>query len=155
MEMKNVIVRGTTKCDCGYEFSLQDLTKLEKITDHGFYGGIVKHCSEAICPNCNKKVILLLKQVGQTWEVINTVVKEEDKTDSIENNNVEVEETETKNIKNDNVNINDDKTEAEIDKNNEKEEENNTSNDFICPVCERACKSQIGLNSHMKTHENN
>lgn len=153
MEMKNVIVRGTTKCDCGYEFSLQDLTKLEKITDHGFYGGIVKHCSEAICPNCNKKVILLLKQVGQTWEVINTVVKEEEKTDSIENNNVEVEETE--NIKNDNVNINDDKTEAEIDKNNEKEEENNTSNDFICPVCERACKSQIGLNSHMKTHENN
>ena len=24
----------------------------------------------------------------------------------------------------------------------------------ICPICGKACKSQLGLNSHMKTHQN-
>lgn len=28
------------------------------------------------------------------------------------------------------------------------------SNEFICDICGKVCKSQIGLNSHIKTHQN-
>ena len=37
---------------------------------------------------------------------------------------------------------------------NDTENKNVTDNEFICDICGKVCKSQIGLNSHIKTHQN-
>ena len=37
---------------------------------------------------------------------------------------------------------------------NEAEKKNILDNEFICDICGKVCKSQIGLNSHIKTHQN-
>ena len=116
--MQDIILKGTKICKCGHEFTLQDLGNLKNITDHGFYGGVVKHYSEAKCPHCNQETILLLKQKGQTWEILNTAIPVKNETTEIEENN-------------------------------------NTDVDFICSICGKVCKSQLGLNSHMNTHKNN
>lgn len=37
---------------------------------------------------------------------------------------------------------------------NDVENENIVDKEFICDICGKVCKSQIGLNSHIKTHQN-
>lgn len=113
LDVKELKILNRINCQCEkHKFTLNDLKKLEKLVDaHGFYGNLVKNYSEAECPECHQEVILLLKQKGQTWEIIDTALTK------IQN-----------------------------------KEENSHSQEFICPICKRACKSQIGLNSHIKTH---
>ena len=82
---ENLKIRNTTKCDCGRQFVITDIEKLQRIEDKHFYSGVVKDYSKAHCPNCGKEVILLLKQAGQTYEVIN--VAEEDKNVMSDNEN--------------------------------------------------------------------
>ncbi len=125
IDVKEIQVLNSKKCNCGYEFTLKDFTKLENLTDtHGFYANIVKHYSMAKCPKCQKEVILLLKQKGQTWEIMNTA-----KLINSNDNNVAT-------IKPEIVS----KSETIVD------------NKLICPVCKKVCKSKIGLNAHMKIH---
>lgn len=87
--MENLIIRGTTKCNCGHEFTLKDITTIKDIKEHGFYGGVVKDYSECKCPNCSRETILLLVQKGQTWEILNTAVRKSEQnpteTTTIEN----------------------------------------------------------------------
>lgn len=129
VDVKELQILNTTKCTCGHQFTLKDFIKLEKLQDtHGFYANLVKHYSKSKCPNCKKEVILLLKQVGQTWEIMNTAIT---KNMNITENNKSTGET--------NSNLSKEKT---------------TNQEFICPVCKKVCKSQIGLNSHIKTHQN-
>lgn len=131
LENKEYEIRNSTKCDCGYEFTVKDMEELKKINQPGFYGNAVKHYGYATCPNCGKKIILLMKQVGQTYKVIDTASLK----------NVEANNKTTETVENEsNTNV-----EAETEKNNE----------FICNICGKTCKSQIGLNSHLKTHQNN
>ena len=82
-------IRNTTKCDCGREFLTTDLEKLQRIDDKNFYSGVVKHYSKAKCPDCGKEVILLLKQHGQTYDVLNTA--------EIKKENSEINETTSEN----------------------------------------------------------
>lgn len=134
LENKEYDINNKTTCDCGYEFNVHDIEQLKRINQAGFYGNAVRHYSHAKCKQCGKNVILLLKQVGQTYKIIDIAtenVKEDTQSDSK------------------NVNIN------ENDLDNHVDETNNESKEFICPVCEKVCKSQIGLNSHVKTHQNN
>lgn len=126
MKFQELEIRNTKKCDCGHEFTLQDMTDLKRIDEHGFYGNIVKHFSYTKCPKCHKDRLLLLKQAGQTWEIVSIAVS---KTENQVQNNV------GKAI-------------------NENNEENKNTLEFICSECKKVCKSQIGLNSHMKTHNN-
>lgn len=129
IDVKDLQILNKTKCNCGHQFTLKDFIKLEKLQDtQGFYANLVKHYSKAICPNCKKEVILLLKQVGQTWEIMNTAVT----------NEMNVTEKNTSK----------EKTISSLDG------EKKQSKEFICPVCQKVCKSQIGLNSHIKTHQN-
>lgn len=123
LENKEYEIRSSTKCDCGYQFEARDMKELKRINQDGFYGNIVKHYGHATCPNCSKEVVLLLKQVGQTYKVIDTASLKEVQT-------VVSEST---------VNV---------------EPKTSNSNEFICPTCGKVCKSQIGLNSHLKTHNN-
>lgn len=123
LDMQQLEIKNTTKCDCGHEFTLQDMTELNRIDKHGFYANVVKHFSNTKCPNCNKDTTLLLKQKGQTWEIVSLAFNKKAE------NTVEGATT-----KNEDISI--------------------QSQEFICPVCEKVCKSQIGLNSHMKTHQN-
>lgn len=129
LEGKEYEVKNTVKCDCGYEFVLKDIQELQKINQPGFYGNVVNHYSHAKCKKCGKEVLLFLKQAGQTWKIIDTAEEHKKKSIVI----TQTVEKEPSNV---------------IDK------ENNLSNEFICEICGKVCKSQIGLNSHMKTHQN-
>lgn len=83
MDLQDYKIKNTTKCDCGYEFTIHNLTELKRINDSKFYGGNIKHVSETHCPLCLRKTLLLLKQVGQTYKVVDIAQKE------IKNNDVE------------------------------------------------------------------
>ncbi len=117
-------IRNTTQCECGHEFSMKDFTELKRINKLGFYANQVKHYSPAKCPSCGKEIVLLLKQIGQTYSVIDTALLKENIMETI--------------------------TEPE----NKIEEEKETNQEFICPECKKVCKNQLGLNAHMRTHQN-
>lgn len=129
LEGKEYDVKNQITCDCGYEFTLKDMQELEKINQPGFYGNVVNHYSHAKCKNCGKEVLLFLKQAGQTWKIIDTA-EEHKKATTVSTQTVEKEPSKVI------------------------EKENNSSNEFICEVCGKVCKNQLGLNSHMKTHQN-
>ena len=119
-------VKNSKKCDCGYEFMINDISKLEKLLNSNIYSGNVKHVSKVFCPNCKKETILLLKQDGQTYKLIDIAQKKENK------NSTPSEQSEN-NIKSDNVN----------------------NNEIICPECKKTFKNNSGLKLHMKVHEKN
>ena len=137
LENKKYEIVGSTKCSCGHEFVAREMQELKRVNQDGFYGNIVKHYGHATCPNCNKNVILLLKQKGQTYVVLDTAVEISEnvnKTIETDVKNVQISvETPTQTI----------------------EEETKQNNEITCPICGKVCKSQIGYNSHMKTHKNN
>ena len=129
LDGKEYEIKGSTQCECGNPYTLKDVEEIKKINQRGFYGNTLNNYSEVTCSKCNKRAIIFLKQKGQSWEIIDSakeVVKEEPKKeqDNAEETKTTIEPT------------------------------NNNSNEFICPVCEKVCKSKIGLNAHLKTHEN-
>lgn len=132
---ENLKIRNTTKCDCGRQFVITDIEKLQRIEDKHFYSGVVKDYSKAHCPNCGKEVILLLKQAGQTYEVIN--VAEEDKNVMSDNEN------NINNVKN-----------VQINTTMEDKPKNISNDEIICPECKKTFKSKSGLANHMKVHQN-
>lgn len=134
-------IQGKAECECGYLFDIHNMEELERINQPGFYSNAVKHCSHTKCPNCGREILLLIKQAGQTYKVIDVGIKKSKK--SAKENVTETVKTPTENV------------EAIEDKPNTAiEEEKQTSNELICPVCGKACKSKIGLNAHMKVHQN-
>lgn len=153
---ENLKIRNTTKCDCGRQFVITDIEKLQKIEDRHFYSGVVRHYSKAHCPNCGKEVILLLKQAGQTYEVLNVAEEEKSSNENVINDNKRpiknmesVENVQvgvdinTKNVQNTQIG-------ATIDI----EQKDITSNEIICPECKKTFKNKSGLTNHMKTHQN-
>ena len=157
IDVKELQILNRKDCICGkHEFNLKDLKKLETITDaHGFYGNIIKHYSYAECPICNQAVILLLKQKGQTWEIMNTAVTA-DMNVSKEITSTGETITELDGERAINPELIKDPTEKDVtdEIETQEQEENNSSQEFICPVCKKVCKNQLGLNSHIKTHKN-
>lgn len=135
---ENIKIRNSTKCDCGRQFVITDIEKLQKIEDKHFYSGVVKNYSKAHCPNCGKEVILLLRQAGQTYDVINVADEFKNVINPNENviNNVE-------NVQN-----------TQIETTIENEQQNVSNNEIICPECKKTFKSKSGLTNHMKTHQN-
>lgn len=123
MDIKDFEVQNLTKCECGHEFVIEDMADLKRLYEKGFYSNVIKHCSITNCPNCNKETLLLLKQKGQTYEILDIAIRKENK--------VIVQEP-RKAI----------------------EQEITTSDECICNVCGKVCKNQIGLNAHMRTHQN-
>lgn len=137
MDLQDYKIKNTTKCDCGYEFTIHNLTELKRINDSKFYGGNIKHVSETHCPLCLRKTLLLLKQVGQTYKVVDIAQKDRPvikaKTITIDEN--------AKEIKNNDV------EQTQINSN----ETNTSTNEFICQNCKRVFKSKQGLAIHAKT----
>lgn len=129
LEGKEYDIRNKTICDCGNQFTLKDITKLERINQPGFYGNVLNHYSHARCKKCGKDVILFLKQAGQTWEIIDT---------GEEHNKITTKTSQT----------------VENKPNNVIDEEKKTGNEIVCEICGRVCKSQIGYNAHKKAHQN-
>lgn len=92
MKLRELIVKNTKKCDCGYEFSIKDITTLEKNNDYRYYGGRVEYYTKAKCPRCNKEVILFLEAYNNSYRVIdiaevkNTSIKEIKEKEVIEGN---------------------------------------------------------------------
>jgi hypothetical protein len=122
MDITNYNVKDTIKCECKHEFDIHEINGLLPIDNHGFYSNIVKTCSKVYCPKCNKETLLLLKQKGQTWEILGIATKKEDESKLIRQELIE------------------------------NKEEKDTKQEFICPVCQKVCKNKLGLNAHIKTH---
>ena len=144
VDVKELRIINQKDCRCGYhEFTLEDVKGIEQLQDaHGFYGNLVKHYSKVICPECGKETILLLKQIGQTWEIMNTAISANEIV--IDKPKTEMsKQIITKTIEN-----------AIEQAENKNEQKNNLSQEFICPVCKKVCKNKIGLNAHMRTHQN-
>lgn len=81
MDIRDYDVKDTTVCECGHRFDIHEIDKLEKISNHGFYSNLVKTCSKIKCPKCKMEILLLLKQKGQTWEIIGIAPKKGQKTE--------------------------------------------------------------------------
>lgn len=130
MDLQDYKIKNSTTCNCGYEFTIRDLTELKRVNDNKFYGGNIKHVSETHCPLCLRKTLLLLKQVGQTYKVVDIAQKDrpiiEAKTITIDADGVE---------------------QAQINSN----ESNVDSNELICQNCKRVFKTKQGLAVHSKT----
>ena len=77
MNIKDYNIKGTTKCDCGHNFTMQDYKELKSLNLPGFYGNNVKYYSPAECPNCHKEALLLLKQTGQTYKIIDIAIRKQ------------------------------------------------------------------------------
>ena len=137
MDLQDYKIKNSTTCNCGYEFTIHNLTELKRINDSKFYGGNIKHVSETHCPLCLRKTLLLLKQVGQTYKVVDIAQKDRPvikaKTITIDEN--------AKEIKNNDV------EQTQINSN----ETNTSTNEFICQNCKRVFKSKQGLAIHAKT----
>ncbi len=127
MDLQGYKVKNTTKCSCGHEFTIHDMKTLRRISDSRFYGGVIKHVDEIICPECQKETLLLLKQAGQTY-----IVKDVAQKDTIIEAKKEQIRSEASTIEN--------------------KEENISSNEIICPECKKVFKNKSGLTIHMKTH---
>lgn len=119
------MVRNSNLCDCGHNFDIHEINGLKRINDSKFYGGNVDYYSDINCSKCNRKTRLYLQQKGQTYEIIDTEYIEED-----------IETVKSKNT-------------------NEKDntDQNIEEQDYICPVCQKACKNKSGLALHLKSHE--
>lgn len=144
MDLQDYKIKNSTTCDCGYEFTIRDLTELKRINDSKFYGGNIKHVSETHCPLCLRKTLLLLKQVGQTYKVIDIAQKDrpiiEAKTISINEDGIEqIQETSATNTSTlEQTQINSNKS-------------NTDNNELICQNCKRVFKTKQGLAVHSKT----
>ena len=137
MNLQDYKIKNSTKCDCGYEFTIKDMTELKRINDNKFYGGNIKHVSETHCPLCLRSTLLLLKQVGQTYKVIDIAQKDRA---TIEAKTITV---------NENANV---ITDNSIEQTQISSNESNTeSNECICPNCKRVFKTKQGLESLAKT----
>lgn len=159
IDVKELKILNRTDCQCGtHEFTLKDVKSVEQLTDaHGFYGNLVKHYSKVICPICKKETILLLKQKGQTWEIMNTAVTNNndviefpnygDEEDNYAKQDANIEENASNEIQDADIHTTE-QSEAQ------NEEENNQSQEFICPECKKVCKNKSGLAAHMRTHQN-
>lgn len=125
MDLQDYKIKNSTTCDCGYDFTIHDLTELKRINDSKFYGGNIKHVSETSCPLCLRKTLLLLKQVGQTYKVID--IAQKDRTTKA----VNADTTERTQISSETI--------------------NDTDNELICPNCKKVFKSKQGLAAHSRT----
>ena len=146
IDVKEIRMLNQKGCRCGYhEFTLEDVRSVEQLADaHGFYGNLVKHYAKAICPECTKETILLLKQVGQTWEIMNTAVTKDVIIIEAPKKEVQQMTSQVTSIKNTVT------KQPEI----KNEEEKELNQEFICPECKKVCKNKSGLAAHMRTHQN-
>ena len=154
MNLQNYKVKNRTKCNCGYEFTIYDMKKLQRIPDNKFYGGAIKHIDEIKCPKCQKETLLLIKQQGQTYIVKD--IAQKDGEGAIKSKIAENENTtnkENNEYGNENIILED----TTIEKNEENINTINIENfmnstEIICPECRKTFKSKSGLANHMKVH---
>jgi len=144
IDVKELRMLNQKGCRCGfYEFTLEDVKSVDLLQDaHGFYGNLVKHYSKVICPECGRETIALLKQVGQTWEIMNTAINANEIVINDSQNAKASQRIIEKTIEN--------VTEQTKTQN---EQEKKTNEEFICPECKKVCKSKVGLTAHMRTHQ--
>lgn len=131
MELQEYKIKNTTKCDCGHEFTIQDMQKLQRLSEP-IYGGIIKHVDEIKCPTCGKETLLLIKQQGQTYIVKDIAQKSKENIEKTSMNN----------------------SDNNIDTTIQNEHTSNANNEIICPICQKMLKSKSGLTAHMRTHGN-
>lgn len=70
LDLRELKLKNETRCECGHEFAVGDIFKLERNTDHQFYGGRIDFYTKTRCPECGKEVVLLLQAYNNSYKVI-------------------------------------------------------------------------------------
>ena len=133
VNLRELLLKGRTTCDCGHTFIANDIKGLMQNKDYQFYGGRVAYYSETICPDCKKECVILLEPYNSTYRVIDIGIDPNKKE-------IIVEEQKTEQV---NTEVN------SFEQVEEKEEKK--SNEFICPNCKKVLKSKSGLTNHKKS----
>ena len=148
MNLQDYKIKNSTTCDCGYEFTIHNLTELKRVNDSKFYGGNIKHVSETMCPLCLRKTLLLLKQVGQTYKVIDIAQKDKP---IIKANTIVIDENASAitehSFYDQGARLINTQEQTQINSN----ESDAINNEIICPNCKRTFKTKSGLTIHAKT----
>lgn len=127
MELRDLILKHRKTCDCGHEFSNQDIQPpIIMNKDYKYYGGRVECYVKTKCPNCGQEVYILLESYDNKYRVID-IAEDPNKPEAIEEPIVEEKQEET------------------IEKTQEEIQEG-----FICDNCGREFKSKSGLTSHKR-----
>lgn len=125
MDLRKLKLRNSNKCSCGHEFTYNDIKPpIIQNKDYNYYGGRVKYYVEAICPDCNKKLYLLLENYNNRdkYKVID--IAEENK---IQGANI-------------NINASNEKKEASMP----------LTEKYVCKKCGKVCANKAGLAAHKR-----
>ena len=135
MDINKYNVSDTNVCECGHKFDIHEIDKLDTIINKGFYSNIVRTCSLIKCAKCKRETVLLLRQRGQTWEILGIGTP---KNAVIPKKVIEAAPRP--------------KIEPKKQTTIENKAEKITSNELICPICKKVCKNQLGFKAHMRSH---
>lgn len=79
MNIRELKLRNKKVCDCGHEFSNDDIQPpIIKNEDHRFYGGRVEYYTKVKCKECGKEVYLFLEAYDNKYRVIDTAEGEQE-----------------------------------------------------------------------------
>ena len=123
MNLRELKLLNSKTC-CGYEFTANDITKIEINKDYKFYGGRVQYYTVTQCPKCHKEVVLMLEAYDNSYRVIDI---------GLTGRKEEVEEA------------------KEIVVQHTAIEEKPVEEKFICPNCNKEFKTKAGLGKHIKS----
>ena len=127
MDLRALKLRNRKTCDCGHEFTNQDVRPPIIINkDYRYYGGRVECYTKAICPKCGQEVYLLLESYDNRYRVID--IGTDSKPIIFEEPIQEVPKEESK----------------------EEMQEVKEETQFKCEKCGREFKSKSGLASHSR-----
>lgn len=131
MDLRALKLRNRKTCDCGHEFTNQDVKPpIVMNKDYRYYGGRVECYTRAICPECGQEYYLLLESYDNKYRVID-IAADSNKPEVIEKPQEEqiIEEKQ-------------EETSEEI--------QEEIQEGFICDNCGREFKSKSGLASHKR-----
>ena len=144
MNLRELKLLNSKTC-CGYEFTANDITKIEINKDYKFYGGRVQYYTITKCPKCHKEVVLLLEAYDNSYRVIDiAIAKEITESKAIKRIEEISKEWKGKDITGTVEMSAKDEELAEVISEAIKEK-------FICPNCNREFKTKAGLGKHIKS----
>lgn len=93
VDLRELKLRNSKTCQCGHEFTANDIVELISNKDYQFYGGRVSFYSRVTCPKCSKEQVILLEPYNNTYRVIDIGELQDEMLANTEKDNVEHDDT--------------------------------------------------------------